>query len=567
MSTPVLEGSEFLINTTTLNEQWSPAVAGLANGQFVAVWADASKTGGDTSNAAVHLQRFDARGVAIGGEVLVNTTTSGNQLYPTLTVLSDGRFVVAWTDSSYSSDHPSNDATRAQIFNADGSKAGAEFLVQTDLSGAKTQQTITALKDGGFVVAWTAMGQTSGSDLSDTAIRAQIFNADGSKRGAEFVAPTTTDGYQEEPSVTTLADGRFVLSWSDYSETGGDQDGYAVRAQVFNADGSRSGSEFLVNTTTGSDQDYSSITGLTDGRFVVVWHDDSATGGDTSLGAVRGQIFNPDGSKSGVEFLANTTTGDEQTRPSVEALTEGRFVVAWYDDSGGGDIRLQVFAADGTALGDELLVSSTEVLQHYAPSITALADGRFVVAWSDQSAAVGDTSIWDARGKIFDPRTEAIQLTGTARGDDQLGTGFADRMSGVGGNDSLDGAGGNDALFGGAGGDRLLGDGGQDKVNGGKGKDSLTGGSGADDFIFSSKAEATGDRIMDFRHKVDDINLQGFMKGGEFIGGRAFTKDDDQVRYVKATGLLQGDVNGDGRADWSLTIGNKVMLTAADFIF
>jgi hypothetical protein len=54
-----------------------------------------------------------------------------------------------------------------------------------------------------------------------------------------------------------------------------------VRGQIFNADGGRRGGEFLVNSTTDV-QEYSAVTALGDGRFVVTWTDGSQSGGDTS---------------------------------------------------------------------------------------------------------------------------------------------------------------------------------------------------------------------------------------------------------------------------------------------
>ena len=46
MPTPKKSGSEFVVNTTTLNEQSLSALAGLANGRFVATWQDLSHTNG-----------------------------------------------------------------------------------------------------------------------------------------------------------------------------------------------------------------------------------------------------------------------------------------------------------------------------------------------------------------------------------------------------------------------------------------------------------------------------------------------------------------------------------------
>ena len=107
----------------------------------------------------------------------------------------------------------------------------------------------------------------------------------------EFLVNTTTVNLQHGPSVASLSDGGFVVTWMDFSRSGGDTSDYAVRGQVFDASGSKSGGEFLVNTTTTDTQIQPSITGLTTGGFVVTWTDSSASGGDTSDYAVRGHHY------------------------------------------------------------------------------------------------------------------------------------------------------------------------------------------------------------------------------------------------------------------------------------
>src|SRR6266536_2863194 len=78
-----------------------------------------------------------------------------------------------------------------------------------------------------------------------------------------------------------------------------------------------------------------------------VWTDHSQTGGDTSFGAVRAQIFNADGSRLGNELLVNTATMGSQDEARGTALSDGRFVVTWTTpDHGGRDISAQVFNAD-----------------------------------------------------------------------------------------------------------------------------------------------------------------------------------------------------------------------------
>src|SRR5947209_5923590 len=134
---------------------------------------------------------------------------------------------------------------------------GTEFLVNSITANYQDDPAITALANGKFVATWVDKSQTLGDSGNDSAIHAQLFNADGSTSGAEFLVNTTTTFYQQEPAVTALSDGGFVATWTDSS--GANQD---VRAQVFNADGVKSGPEFLVNTITAQDQYGAEITTL-----------------------------------------------------------------------------------------------------------------------------------------------------------------------------------------------------------------------------------------------------------------------------------------------------------------
>src|SRR5689334_10952015 len=88
------------------------------------------------------------------------------------------------------------------------------------------------------------------------------------------------------------------------------------------------GEEFLVNTNTFRVQSAPSIAALANGRFVVAWTDNSGASGDPGR-AVRAQMFNADGSTFGKEVLVNTTTVDSQEMPAVVALPNGDFVIAW----------------------------------------------------------------------------------------------------------------------------------------------------------------------------------------------------------------------------------------------
>ena len=124
----------------------------------------------------------------------------------------------------------------------------------------------------------------------------------------------------------------------------------------------------------------------------------------------------------------------------------------------------------------------------------------------------------------------------------------------------------NDTIIGGSGADTLLGRDGNDTLHGGLGADILYGGNGNDVFDYDTVAESTTgsiDMIADFA-AGDLIDLRGIdaIAGGAdsaftFIGSAAFSgggASAGQLRVVNSGpySVIQGDVNGDGVADFVL---------------
>ncbi len=563
--TPKKWGSEFLVNTTALGSQSAPSITALSDGRFVVAFADGSLTTGDSSNTAVRAQIFNADGSKSGAEFLVNTTTLNAQNAPAITALKNGRFVVTFTDKSNSTDDTSGDAVRAQIFNADGTKSGAEFLVNTTTGNNQNDSDITALANGRFVVTYVD-GSATGGDTSGLAVRAQIFKSDGTKFGSEFLVNSTTLNHQSRPDIQGLSDGRFVVVFEDGSQTGGDTSSSAIRMQIYNANGTIWGPELLVNTTTTSGQGMPAITELSDGRIVITYTDSSGAGGDTDL-ALRAQVFNANGTKSGTDFMVNTTTSGWQWFPEITALNDGRFVVVFADgsfsgaDSSGDAVRAQVFNADGTKSGTEFLVNTTTTSNQYFPVVSTLADGRFVVTFTDWSQSADDNSGRAVRGQIFDPREAGIDIEGGSTADDFVGSKFSDKIKGKGGNDTIVGGkkndklwgdGGKDKLFGDKGKDTLKGGAGKDKLFGGKGDDELTGGAGKDVFVF--KKQEGKDTITDFENGKDKIDLKAFNFNNkaaalaEFYEIGSGSNDKMGFKYkgteIIIKGIDMGDLNG-----------------------
>ncbi len=163
---------------------------------------------------------------------------------------------------------------------------------------------------------------------------------------------------------------------------------------------------------------------------------------------------------------------------------------------------------------------------------------------------------------------------GGAGGDTLLGSEIANLLDGGAGADTLRGAGGNDTLIGGAG---------QDLLDGGAGRDMLQGGDGGDTFRFAVPADLPGtaantaDVIMDFsRAQGDRIDLSGIdaikqtsavNEAFTWIGSAAFGKHAGELRYVvtAGVGLVSGDIDGNGTADFAIRIDGGPALIAGDF--
>ncbi len=188
----------------------------------------------------------------------------------------------------------------------------------------------------GYEVSVDATGQilvkdinpADGDDGTDTLTDFTTLRfADGSFHadviaGGEFQVNTYTTDFQGTPSITGLSDGGFVVSWTSLGQDGSLA---GVYAQRYDANGMALGSEFRVNTTTFDIQSNPSITALSGGGFVVSWISFGQDGSDSGIYAQR---YDASGNAAGGEFQVNTTTPDVQFIPSIAALSGGGFVVA-----------------------------------------------------------------------------------------------------------------------------------------------------------------------------------------------------------------------------------------------
>ena len=204
------------------------------------------------------------------------------------------------------------------------------------------------------------------------------------------------------------------------------------------------------------------------------------------------------------EYKRDSSISEAMETPSIQALSNGNFVVAFSadkipnpDGSGllfGRHTVAYIYDSDFDIVADMIFLDR-DTRENYPPdgikgfpSISALKDGGFVVTWEDPKGDLGnegsktgnyeiEAAIYDAQGMIVKITGQDGTVQGTAAGD-HMGVGHKDDQGDAitEGDDSISGASGDDTISAGGGNDTIDGGTGNDSLVGGTGNDSLTGG-------------------------------------------------------------------------------------------
>lgn len=350
-------------------------------------WLAATSQGGDTLASVEQLQLLDANfALGFGGYTTIGTNLqSSANASQDLVRLGDGSAVAIWQTTS--------SGFKFQKISAAGELIGTGLALPTTTSGNSPSAPVAAsLGNAGFVVAWQEL--ESNNTLG---IFFRRYDPAGTPIGDAQLANVVPNFTQQKPTITTLANGNFVIGWED---GGNDGSGAGAYGRVFSSTGTALTGEFRINTTVNGNQTDVAIAALSGGGFVAVYKD--ANSSQTLF-----QKYDSAGTAVGGEKAVGALPVNPNT---VVGLGADRFLVAgWLFPGLNGGLRYQIVDASGVPVGGLVTVSTTQPATVLAPEVALLSDGGWVIAWADRPVSTSTyrllTQRFDSAGNMVGGQT------------------------------------------------------------------------------------------------------------------------------------------------------------------
>lgn len=184
------------------------------------------------------------------------------------------------------------------------------------------------------------------------------------------------------------------------------------------------GNEMKLGAAINAGSANPAMANLSNGGFVAVWQGSDTAAGGAGAG-LWAQLRDAGGAATGAAF-ALTPNGDAKIEgePAVTALAGGRFVVAYsVNDGSATRIAYRVVDANGSA-GAEHVLDGGAAGDAAMPTVATLADGSFAVGWRSggtvhvQQAAAADGALvgsqkdYGALASAFSPSIAALKAGG-----------------------------------------------------------------------------------------------------------------------------------------------------------
>ncbi len=404
-----------------------PEITVLDSGNFLVVYQNDAGGQGDQDIMSIE---FTADGQPVGFPFRVDFA-AGDQRAPDVTHRTGGGFAAVWSD-----DGATLSDIQMVVVTAGTPSDPSPFTV-ADFAEDLEAPVIGTFANGTYIVAYQR--QFAANDD----IWFSIVNASGTARVLPNTGLVTTVNLDESPPrlATSGNTAAIVFSQGDFSSD--------IKLSLVNSAGN--GLDFQTVADVAAATLLPDVGTLADGRFIVVWSQASASFD------IMGRIYDPVSKSFSGNAFPITTSGNDEFLARVAGLPDGGFVVTWTEQEPGGGSNVKVharrFDATGAPAGDDFVVSGSNAQQFSAVAIND--DGRTFLAWMSGPNAKSNDPDLGVQGRIFRPATEIVN--GTTKDDTIVTYSLSETINGLAGNDVINARGGNDLVNGGLGKDILTG--------------------------------------------------------------------------------------------------------------
>jgi len=369
-----------------------PDVASDANGDFVVVWVDMRNQTWD-----VYGRLYYANGTPKGGDFLIADVTAddyGAFSIPSVSMYSDGRFVVTWDQTQGTDDI----YLYGKKYTADGQLLSTTRLCDEcdkncycctypcsdacpcpdgvcccgtcECCGAwnynMNRPCVGVCPDNTYTAVWSADRHPA---INWENICGNFFNECSQRMNVCDTHYSSSETNSIEPCIAPYYNGGFVLCWTEQVN---DFDVYK-------------GAGVVVNDNTTGAQRYPRTDVEIDNGHVIVWED-----ARSGTAQIYGQRYDSDGDAVGTNFVISDSSTATCEEPDIAMDADGDFVVVWVDlrDGGSsGNVYFRRYDSTGTIVGSTIKVNDDVGIDDQSHVRVALSKGEYSFSYNNKTLA------------------------------------------------------------------------------------------------------------------------------------------------------------------------------------
>ena len=374
----------FALDTGTPS-QVAPALASRPDGAWALAWYDGTL---DTE-MHVYVQVAVAGNAALTPPLQVDLPGGHWAYAPSVVALADGTWLVVWRDEQFFSGTLQYFGRRVAT---DGSFALAppfEITSGPQWAGGGSTNVVNPLavrlRDQNVLVAWPAASKP-GELLS---VHARRLDMNGAPLGPELATGSGGPGVESySPAIAALPQGASLLVWQSASNKGHVQ----VFGRHLDGDGLPVGDVAPLSAGQLAYEALPAVAAFADGGVFVSWKESAITT-NTSPVAIAGRAWSAGLTPGQSQAVGQDKDGSYPDQAPVAALANERAAIVWHSIAPDGGLFLRRYYR----APDKLDCETTDVAgplappddgPRHLPAVEALPDGRIVVAWDTYEAGV-----------------------------------------------------------------------------------------------------------------------------------------------------------------------------------